>query len=205
MQSLFRVGGEVVERGVLNEESRISGRAQSAVRPLSEADFNRIVALGLLEDNRSSSTAAGVAEEQAPFEVARDRTTLLLSRIVRDRVFRAKVLEAYDSRCALTGFKFINGGGRAEAQAAHIRPVEASGPDIVTNGIALSGTVHWMFDRGLISLGDDLTILLSSRINDIDGARKLINQSGLAYSPAHSSMRPHPKYLDWHRQNCFKG
>lgn len=52
--------------------------------------------------------------------------------------------------------KLINGGGRAEAEAAHIRSVEANGPDIVSNGLALSGTAHWMFDRGLLSLTDDL-------------------------------------------------
>ena len=40
----------VVERGVLNDEGRISGRAQSAVRPLSASDFHRIVGLGLRED-----------------------------------------------------------------------------------------------------------------------------------------------------------
>lgn len=34
----------VVERGVLNDEGRISGRAQSAVRAISAADFNRILA-----------------------------------------------------------------------------------------------------------------------------------------------------------------
>lgn len=32
----------VIESGVLNEEGRISGRAQSAVRPIWSADFNRI-------------------------------------------------------------------------------------------------------------------------------------------------------------------
>ncbi|KQW78472.1 hypothetical protein ASE32_34550 [Ensifer sp. Root231] len=31
-----------VESGVLNEEGRISGKAQSAVRPIWSADFNRI-------------------------------------------------------------------------------------------------------------------------------------------------------------------
>src|SRR3954471_21930678 len=36
-----------VERGLLNDEGRISGRAQSAVRPLSPTDFNRIIELGL--------------------------------------------------------------------------------------------------------------------------------------------------------------
>jgi putative restriction endonuclease len=34
----------VIERGVLNEQGRISGRAQSAVRPISRNDFDRIVA-----------------------------------------------------------------------------------------------------------------------------------------------------------------
>ena len=72
-------------------------------------------------------------------------------------MFRRVVLRAYDEQCAITGLKLINGGGRAEADAAHIRPVEANGPDIVNNGIALSGTAHWMFDRGLIALSDDLT------------------------------------------------
>ena len=37
-----------------------------------------------------------------------------------------------------------------EDEAAHIRPVEHNGPDIISNGIALSGTAHWMFDRGLV-------------------------------------------------------
>lgn len=201
----FRVGGEIVERGVLNEQSRISGRAQAAVRPLSDADFNRIVGLGVPDELEQFPQASGVAENQAPFEMLRDRELMLTSRIVRDRIFRTRILEAYDCRCALTGFKFINGGGRAEAQAAHIKPVEANGPDIVTNGIALSGTVHWMFDRGLLSLSDDLTILLSARINDIDSARKIINSSGRASPPANPAFRPHPRYLEWHRANCFKG
>lgn len=202
----FRIGGEVVEQGILNEQSRISGRAQAAVRPLSDADFNRIVGLGVSDELEELPLAsAGVAEDQLPFDAPRNRELMLSSRIVRDRVFRAKILEAYDCRCALTGLKFVNGGGRAEAQAAHIKPVEASGPDIVTNGIALSGTVHWMFDRGLLSLADDLSILISTRINDFDGARKIINSSGRASLPANPAFRPHPRYLEWHRANCFKG
>jgi putative restriction endonuclease len=81
-------------------------------------------------------------------------------------VFRRVVLCASDERCAVTGIKLINGSGRAEVAAAHIRPVEKNGPDIVSNGIALSGTAHWMFDRGLISLADDLEILISRQTND---------------------------------------
>ena len=104
----------------------------------------------------------------------------------------------------VAGLSFINGGGRAEVDAAHIQPVEASGPDIVSNGIALSGTAHWMFDRGLISLSDDLKILVSRQANDQDAVRAFINQSGIAYSPPRNSDGPHPHFLSWHREHCFK-
>ena len=202
----FRFVGEVVERGVLNDQGSISGRAQSAVRPISGDDFNRIVML-VLPDEPDLLPRLGtfVAEGQAPYETERDRALVLSSRIVRDRAFRKRVLEAYDCRCALTGLKFVNGGGRAEAEAAHIRSVEANGPDIITNGIALSGTVHWMFDRGLISLSDDLKILLSRKINDIEGVRKLIYDDGIARLPKNAAWRPHPRYLSWHRERCFSG
>ncbi|MFX5260735.1 HNH endonuclease, partial [Acinetobacter baumannii] len=85
--------------------------------------------------------------------------------------------------------------GRAEVAAAHIRPVEANGPDIISNGVALSGTAHWMFDRGLISLGDDLEILISRQTNDLDGVRSIINKTGRALAPHRISDRPHPHFL----------
>jgi putative restriction endonuclease len=202
----------VVEQGVLNDQGRISGRAQSAVRPISPGDFNRIVTLGLEQDvpllpriDEPSRTSL-VQEEVAPFrfEQPRDRVSLLSSRVVRDRVFRGNVLRAYDERCAITGLKLINGGGRAEVEAAHIRPVEANGPDIVSNGLALSGTAHWMFDRGLIGLDDDMTIMVSRQVNDPDGVRAILNRSGHALLPARPAERPHPHFLQWHRDHCFK-
>lgn len=203
--------GGVIEHGVLNEEGRISGRAQSAVRPLSPPDFNRIVELGLAEETTllprvgDPSLHSIMREEQVPFQFEnRDRVSYFTSRIVRDRVFRRIVLRAYDERCAITGLKLINGGGRAEVEAAHIRPVEANGPDVVSNGIALSGTAHWMFDRGLISLADDLEILVSREVNDPDGVRAIINKSGHALPPRHLSARPHPHFLQWHREHRFK-
>ena len=205
----------VVERGVLNEAGRISGRAQAAVRPISLEDFNRILDLGMPDEQpllpRAGTSAQAplgsvFKEEHAPFvfDVERDRIATYTSRPVRDRIFRRKVLEAYDSRCAITGLKFINGGGRAEVEAAHIKSVEHHGPDIITNGIALSGTAHWMFDRGLISLSDDLEVLVSRQVNDIDSVWSLVNKSRRAAVPGNPVHRPHPSYLAWHRENCFK-
>jgi putative restriction endonuclease len=199
----------VIEKGLLNEQQRISGRAQAAVRPLSPEDFNAIISLGLADDApllpRVGSTAELEADQTAPIlEQERSRVAILGSRIIRDRVFRKVVLRAYDERCAVTGLKLINGGGRAEVEAAHIRPVEFKGPDDVRNGIALSGTVHWMFDRGLISLGDDLEVLVSRQANDANGIRALINPTGRARLPTNPQQRPHPHFLGWHRANCFK-
>ncbi|HEY6631176.1 MAG TPA: HNH endonuclease [Rhizobiaceae bacterium] len=208
----FNMPDGIVERGLLNEQGAISGRAQSAVRPLSATDFNRIVSLGLgqrelvLPRVDDPVVLTGWQEEQAPFqsEQDRDRVDFLGSRIVRDRVFRQVVLRAYDERCAITGLKLINGGGRAEVAAAHIRPVEQNGPDIVHNGIALSGTAHWMFDRGLIGLSDDLDILVSRHVNDTESVRSFINSTGRATMPVRPTDRPHPYFLRWHRENCFK-
>ncbi|WP_087004512.1 HNH endonuclease [Rhizobium sullae] len=206
----------VIERGVLNEEGRISGRAQAAVRPVSAADFNRILSIGLAEDESElprsgepveAPSSVGFSDGgQAPFvfEQERDRVIQLSSRIVRDRLFRRLVLQAYDKRCAITGLKLINGGGRAEVDAAHIRPVEANGPDILSNGIALSGTAHWMFDRGLIGLSDDLEILISRQANDPDSIQGLLIKTGKAIVPNGISERPHPQFLRWHRESCFK-
>jgi putative restriction endonuclease len=167
----FSGAAGVVETGILNAEGRISGRAQAAVRSLSDRDFNRIVQQGLedvtpvLPRLGEAELVPGFEESQAPFqfEQERERISSLVSRVVRDRVFRRIVLRAYDERCAVTGLKLINGSGRAEVAAAHIRPVEANGPDIVNNGIALSGTAHWMFDRGLISLQTILKFLFRGK------------------------------------------
>jgi putative restriction endonuclease len=202
-----------VETGLLNERGVVSGRAQAAVRPLSATDFRRIVERGLadtefllprLDQTREQLFTFG-EQPQAPFEVERERATALVSRVLRDRVFRKTVLRAYDERCAVTGLKLINGGGRAEVAAAHIRPVEQNGPDAINNGIALSGTAHWMFDRGLIGIEDDLSIVISRHVNDRDGAEGLINRSGKLIGPLAGRDRPHPVFLGWHREEVFKG
>lgn len=203
----------VVEQGILNSAGKNSGRAQAAVRPLSPEDFNRIIDLGLAEDDGflprvdfGEPLISSIHEDRPPFqfEVERNRVANLGSRLVRDRLFRRRVVAAYDSRCAITGLKLINGGGRAEVEAAHIKPVEKGGPDIVSNGLALSGTVHWMFDRGLVSLDDDLNILVSRQANDPDAIGAMINKNRVATAPQRKADRPHPAFLAWHRSECFK-
>lgn len=209
----FQWDGQAVERGLLDPNGRLNnGRAIQSIRTISDADFNRIVELGLVDadellprEEEEGPIVGRVQEERVAWEGPVDRATTLVSRTVRDRQFRKRVLDVYDCRCALTGMKLINGGGRAETQAAHIMSVEAGGPDVVNNGIALSGTVHWMFDRGLISLSDAGDILVSRRVNDVDGVEKLIYRDRRAQLPAADLVRPHARYLEWHRRERFYG
>lgn len=205
----FQFEGAAAERGLLNPDGRLNnGRAIQSIRSISDEHFNRIVGLGLIEEDdllpradEDDSEPARVLlqDRREPFLGPVDRATMLVERKVRNRQFRKRVLDIYDRRCALTGMQLINGGGRAEVQAAHVMSVEARGPDVVTNGIALSGTVHWMFDRGLLSLSDAGDILLSRKINDRAGVEKLIYPDGRARLPANEN-RPHPRYLAWHRE-----
>ena len=193
--------GEPVERDLAN--------AQAAVRPLSNSDFARIIALGLPDSDFLPRTGDAppldrVRDEQMPFEIERPVVQTLVNRPFRDRAFRRAVMHAYDRRCALTGWKLINGGGRMDAEAAHIRPVEHGGPDSIRNGLALSGTAHWMFDRGLIGLSDSLDILISRQVNDRPSVEAIVNRTGKALAPQRASERPHPTFLAWHRDNCFK-
>ena len=214
----FRLNDELFESKLLRADGGVNGgHAIAAVRLLPDADFRKIIEYGLPDEQEDLPRVDEDIEEneefaEAPSEFIFDKTTaperqyepVLMNRKRRDRAFRSVVLKAYDKTCAFTGLSFINGGGRAEVQAAHIRPVEHDGPDIINNGMALSGTAHWMFDRGLLGLSDDGDILISRHINNIDEVNRILVPDRRARLPKKVSDRPHPAYLSWHRDNCFK-
>ena len=215
----FRLDGEIFETNLLGAGGKVNGGlAIAAMRAISDSDFGRIIAYGFPDEAQDlprmdmgiDEAAESFAEAPADFvfdtpQVSpRETEKVLLNKKIRDRAFRSNVLRAYDKTCAFTGLRFINGGGRAEVQAAHIRPVEHDGPDSINNGLALSGTAHWMFDRGMLSLADDDTILVSRHINNIEEVDRLLVQDRKARLPSHPAQRPHKDYLSWHRQNCFK-
>ena len=91
--------------------------------------------------------------------------------------------------------------GSARVQAA-LSPVE-QGSDSVRNGLALSGTLHWMFDRGLLSVTDDLSILVSRNKVPAEMVDRLIRPQGKLCLPENARAWPHPANLKWHRENVF--
>ncbi len=178
-----------------------------AARPLEEAEYEAIVRAGFPLDrstaDQPSALAPGLAEEPPAF-FERSIVEQLVRRPFRDAAFARVVQDAYGQTCAFTGLRIINGSGRAEAEAAHIRPVSERGPDSVRNGIALCGTVHWMFDRGLISIAPDWSILVAGQ-GLPDQARRLFHADGKVGVPKSQLLRPAPVFLDYHRSAVFKG
>ena len=177
-----------------------------AVRLLPDDEYDLILRAGFAEIITAADpprfSAYGLGEEPAVFE--RPVVERITHRPFRDAAFATAVKAAYEDTCAVTGLKIINGGGRSEAQAAHIRPVAEFGPDSVRNGIALCGTVHWMFDRGLVSFGDDYSILVA-RERVPEDVQRLIHPDGKLRVPPRPDFRPHPQFLTFHRETIFKG
>lgn len=215
----YKENGGFEKRLVQTDGFVNNGYKVQAVRALEEIEFAAIVQAGLSkepewpdrEDKEPETPPRPLSDiydfgrgqpaiDGAPYN--RPIVSQLLNRKFRDRKFRQNVSTAYDRTCAFTGLRLINGGGRAEVEAAHIRPVAEGGNDWVRNGIALSGTVHWMFDRGMLSVADDFSILTSRHLNyDVS---HILNKDMKARVPADERLRPHPEYMGWHRENVFK-
>jgi putative restriction endonuclease len=207
----FTEGGHYYETSLLNPDGSMNpGRAQSAVHHITEKEYQRILqagfthVLGLSAGDafEQDSHVPGLREDQVPFE--RSIVQQIVNRPFRDHAFAEVVKAAYNKTCAFTGLRIINGGGRPEVQAAHIRPVNAHGPDSVRNGIALCGTVHWMFDRGLISLTDDYKIIKACH-KIPEAMNRLLLPSGQMSLPDRQDYFPGAQYLQYHRECIFKG
>ncbi|MGF1659536.1 MAG: HNH endonuclease [Rubrimonas sp.] len=211
----FREAGRYQEARLrdLPAIARVGATLQgNSARELPDADFAVIVRKGLAEtlapenarrlnlDPGGLDTATAALVSAPPDEQRRHIEQVLLNRRIRDASFRRQVLAAYDNRCAVTRLKMINGGGRAEAQAAHIRPVADDGPDTVSNGLALSATVHWLFDRHLISLDGDYRLLVSHNRVPSDLRALFHEHEGRIHLPSDRSNWPNPQYLAWHRE-----
>lgn len=206
----FRDGAGYFESALRRDDGGTNkGAFGHAVRIVPDEEFEAILAAGYSTSPVDFAIQpdpvtplSGFAEEIVPFE--RPMVELTITKPFRDVAFRRSVRAAYDNRCAVTGLRLINGGGRPEVQAAHIRAVEDRGPDSVRNGLALSGTIHWLFDRGLIAVADDMRIL-KAKGHVPDEVDRLINASGYLNLPPDPNQRPHPAFLSFHRENRFKG
>ncbi|WDV44091.1 HNH endonuclease [Clostridiaceae bacterium M8S5] len=75
------------------------------------------------------------------------------------RIFREKLIKAYEGRCAITDETCIE-----VLEAAHIQPYINRDSNDVRNGILLRSDLHKLFDEGLITIGTNYNIILSDKL-----------------------------------------
>ena len=116
--------------------------------------------------------------------------------------FRARVLDAYERRCAITNERTL-----PVLQASHIKPYSQSGPHAPENGLLLRSDLHTLFDRGYVTVTPDLKLHVSRRIRDeFENGRDYYALEGRAMRlPARGNPPPAREYLEWHADTVFRG
>ena len=117
--------------------------------------------------------------------------------------FRMAILAAYENRCCITGLDL-----ESLLVASHIKPwAEADQTEKLNpqNGLCLNALHDRAFDRGLISVAEDYSVLVSSQA--AQSASRAAGEMLLAYAgrKVHlpSRFTPRPDFLAWHRDNVF--
>ena len=88
----------------------------------------------------------------------RQTTVQTISKKQRDNSFRARVLRAYNYRCAFSGIQL------KLVDAAHIVPVSyETATDETCNGIALSSIHHKAYDKGLITFNEKYQVIFNKK------------------------------------------
>lgn len=119
--------------------------------------------------------------------------------------FRRLILAAYETRCCVTGNPIPD-----LLVASHILPWGAFPEHRLDprNGLCLAAHFDKAFDAGLITFGEDLNLILGTRIRshreDKALAREFISMEG---APLKASDRypPNPEFLAQHRLTIFEG
>jgi predicted restriction endonuclease len=163
-------------------------------------DWSRLISLA--HDLRRD---AGAPQDDAPMTAPSGPSErhITAKQRLHQTFFRDAVLSSYNSRCCITGLPI-----RESLVAGHIIPwsVDERRRADPTNGLCLSATLDCLFDSGLLTIGDDLTVCVHrSLLASKDEATAQLVASYHA-RPMLRPVRflPDPACLRWHRENVFR-
>ncbi len=125
----------------------------------------------------------------------------------RDINFRDKILKAYEYKCAVCGFDVRLGNQPIALEAAHIKWVQAGGPCVEENGVALCAMHHKLFDRGAFSISDKMIIMVSDEANGTLGFNEWLMTFHKHEIRKPQKMICYPKieFITWHIREVFRG
>ena len=168
------------------------------------------VVLSLLESHFPASLHDDILQaagfHATPFVDDDQIVELTIRRRRRDGAFRARVLDAYDGRCAVCELSLELQEHNVGLEAAHIHWHAYGGTSEVRNGLALCVLHHKLFDLGSFTLLRDLRVMVSDHL--VGGGREMaIGQydgERLQSPPRLDRHTPAPEYLRWHRDEVFR-
>jgi hypothetical protein len=151
----------------------------------------------------ASALRSSIMEDFIPF-VAEDLAIYKVSSQKRDQAFKDVVLEQYAFACAVTSMKYRS-EQLVEAQAAHIISKHHKGSDDPRNGIALSRTAHWAFDKGMFTISDQYDIVVHPKARHASvNIFPILDLHGQPIArPDDEAFLPHKDALRWHKKEVF--
>lgn len=126
-------------------------------------------------------------------------------RLARSTAFREVLLQQYLKKCAVSSIGLFSPQGSYEIQCAHVIPLERGGPDEPRNGLPLTSTLHWAFDRGLFGISEQRKVIVPEHVLDLDGNAWLTDFQGNEIPSAKDSgYSVADEALEWHRKNILQ-
>lgn len=134
---------------------------------------------------------------------ADERKIVMAAQVQREGqgAFRARLLDAYDGSCAITGEHT-----EPVLDAAHIQPYLGPRSNHIQNGITLTKEFHTLLDCGYITITPEYVVRVSPRLRaDWNNGRRYIHYDGqpLVQLPKRKEDRPSPDALKWHNAHKF--
>ena len=148
-------------------------------------------------DDKALVGASPMAQTAVVNEARRQYVTTITLRRLHQHKFRARVLRAYNSRCAVCRLKHSE-----LLDAAHIIPDnDPRGEPVVPNGLALCKIHHAAFDRHILGIRPDMRVAIRSDILlEVDGPMLrygLQEMEGAAIVlPSNVTLRPKAEFVE---------
>ena len=118
---------------------------------------------------RTAEPSSAIAEERT--EIRREYVTAVVRRRLHQQAFRARVIQAYRTRCAVCRLRH-----QELLDAAHITAdSQATGEPVVSNGLSLCKLHHAAFDRHFLTVRPDYIIEVRQSILDEEDGPMLLH------------------------------
>lgn len=117
---------------------------------------------------------------------------------IRGGVFKKEIPKIYNYSCCISGMRIVMDQSIQMIDACHIIPFSESGDDTISNGISLCPNLHRAFDRGLISINDNYSVIVKHfqeaanlySIRQFEGRKILLPENKIFY-PSIENIRSH--------------